>query len=92
MSEADAKRIEEAIEETKKAVEEGGTERINRAVEELTQASHKLAEVMYQSTQSGAAGAQAESPPPGGEAETGTNAGQEEEVIDAEYVDVEDKK
>ena len=64
---------------------------MNKAVEELTKASHKLAEVMYQS-------AQAEQPPGGdssGQADDvpgGQEAQEDDEVIDAEYVDVDDKK
>src|SRR6516162_7874131 len=51
--EADAKAIEEAIEEAKKAIQAGDTSKITAAVERLTQASHKLAEAMYK--QAGAA-------------------------------------
>ncbi len=55
----------------------------------LTKASHKLAEAMYQKT--------TQAPPPGaGAAGSGpkTDAGKkkEDEVIDAEYVDVDDNK
>ncbi len=49
IGEQDAKNIEDAIADVKKAMEEGGVDRINGAVERLTQASHRLAEVMYQS-------------------------------------------
>lgn len=85
--EADAKAIEQALEEARKAIEEGGADRINAAVDHLTQASHKLAEVIYQTAQGQQAeGAQQQASEPGSE------AGQEEDVIDAEYVDVDDKK
>jgi molecular chaperone DnaK len=40
--------VRQAIDETKKAVEEGGKERIEKATQELTRASHKLAELLYQ--------------------------------------------
>ena len=65
-------------------------EAINKAVENLTQASHRLAEVMYQSAPQGGQ----EPPPddPEGSSE-GTSEGQpDDEVIDAEYVDVDEKK
>jgi molecular chaperone DnaK len=95
ISDADAKNIEAAIADTKKAIEEGGLERINRAVETLTTATHKLAEAMYK--QAGAA--QATPPPPGAQAgssagEAGASAGDNKQgdVIDAEVVDVDDKK
>lgn len=88
--EADAKKIESAIAETKSAIEQGGLEAINRAVENLTQVSHKLAEVMYQKSQQ-------QTPPPDGESgggprPQGGTGKTEDEVIDAEYVDVDENK
>ncbi len=89
ISEADAQRIESAIEKTKKAIEEGGIDNINTAVEELTQASHKLAEAMYQS----AAPQDAQPGAPEGDGQAQASSDQEDdEVIDAEYVDVDEKK
>jgi molecular chaperone DnaK len=86
---ADAKNIEAAIEATKKAMESSDTQQINSAVEALTQASHKLAEVMYHSQQSDASAP----PGPGAEPKEGAaGQGKEDEVIDAEFVDVDDKK
>jgi molecular chaperone DnaK len=61
----------------------------------LTQASHKLAEQMYKSAQppQGAPGAGPEGGPGAGAgASSNGNAKKDEGVIDAEYVDVEDKK
>jgi molecular chaperone DnaK len=58
VSDSDAKAIENALEEAKKAVEGGDTSKITAAVDRLTQASHKLAEAMYK--QAGAAASQAE--------------------------------
>ena len=87
ISEAEAKEIERAIEETKKAMEEGGKERIEQALANLTKASHKLAEYMYQkagSAQSATSG--------GGSTEEKGKEKKEEEVIDAEYVEDDDKK
>ena len=86
ISEEEAKQIETAIEETKKAVQQGDAAEINRAIENLTQASHKLAEAMYKS-----AGA----PSDGTAADDGANGtggeGKKEDVVDAEFVDVDDK-
>jgi molecular chaperone DnaK len=87
ISDSDAQSIQSAIDDTKKAMEEGGAEKINGAVEALTQASHRLAEVMYQSAQQTQAGG----PPPGQEERAGEDR-KEDEVIDAEYVDVDEKK
>ena len=87
IEQSDAEAIENAIAETKKAIEEGGADAINSATEKLTQASHRLAEAMYQATQQQGAQQQAQSDE---QAEQDTK--QQGEVIDAEYVDVDEKK
>ncbi|MEJ2007825.1 MAG: molecular chaperone DnaK [Acidobacteriota bacterium] len=95
VSEEDAKNIEAAVEDAKKAIQEGKIEEINAAVERLTSASHKLAEAMYKQ-----AGPSAPPPPPTGEAGQAEAAGGEGEgkakgdgeVIDAEVVEGDDKK
>jgi len=88
ISDADAKEIEDAVANTKKAIAEGGIDRINAAVDKLTQTSHKLAEAMYKATAqqpgSSTSGAQA-----GGQK---AKAEQKDNVVDAEFVDVDDKK
>jgi len=86
--------VENALADAKKALESNDKAQMDRAREALTQASHKLAEQMYKATQPGpGAGA---GPTPGAEAgpQPGGNgqAKKDEGVIDAEYVDVEDKK
>jgi len=90
ISDSDAKAIEDSIAETKKAIEEGGVEQMNKAVENLTQASHRLAEVMYQSGQQGGEG-QAQGGQPTS-SESAVDDQQDDEVIDAEFVDVDEKK
>jgi molecular chaperone DnaK len=87
--------VEGALEATRKAMSGGSVEEISKATDTLTQASHKLAEAMYKS-QSGAPGGGSA---PGGEAGgdgAGAGAGASEKpkdnVVDAEFVDVEDKK
>ncbi|MDA2931222.1 molecular chaperone DnaK, partial [Acidobacteria bacterium AH-259-O06] len=90
ISDSDAQAVQSAIAETKKAMEEGGVDRINKAVENLTQASHRLAEAMYQAAQQ-----QDQQQAQTGEQTSSESAGEsreEGEVIDAEYVDVDDKK
>jgi molecular chaperone DnaK len=95
VAESDAKAVEEALEETKKAMAEGGIDRINQATSKLETASHKLAEAMYKSA--GQAGGQPGGEPggpsgdghaPGGEAKPK----EKDNVVDAEFVDVDDKK
>ena len=49
VSEADAKAVDDALEETRKAIQSGNLEEIRAAKDKLTQASHKLAEAMYRS-------------------------------------------
>src|SRR5437870_6729435 len=86
LPESDAKSVEDAIAECKKALEGSDIAAINRATDALTQASHKVAEAMYKS---GAAGGQAGGSPNGaGESAGGKN----DDVIDAEYVDADEKK
>jgi molecular chaperone DnaK len=86
--------VESALAESKKALEGTDVAAMNSARERLTTASHKLAEVMYRSAQT-PEGAAAPGPEANGAANgTGGQAHQkkDEGVIDAEYVDVEDKK
>ncbi len=96
VNEADAKQVEEALEDTKKAMSEGGVDRINQATSKLETASHKLAEAMYKassqpSSQPGGNGAKQGSPDGEGHAGAGDSKSKDN-VVDAEFVDVEDKK
>jgi molecular chaperone DnaK len=84
--------VESALADAKKTLEgQPSVAEMNAAREKLTQASHKLAEAMYKANAS-APGAGA--PPTDGAAPAGGTAEpkKEGEVIDAEYVDVDDKK
>jgi len=83
ISAAEAREVEEALQETKKAIAEGGLERIRAATDRLTRASHKLAEAMYR-----AAGAHTTS----SGARSSTTSQPKEEVVDAEFVDVDEGK
>ncbi len=87
--ETDAKMIEDALSDTKQAVEAGDLDRINEAIERLTNASHQLAQVMYQASQGEEAG---EAPPAAAAAEEAAADEKAEDVIDAEFVEVDDKK
>src|SRR5689334_12199015 len=94
IGEAEAKNVETALEETKKAIADGSVEQITSATDKLTMASHKLAEAMYKTQAAGGNGAGA-GPSPGAGAEPGDGAqpgAQKDNVVDAEFVDVEDKK
>ncbi|HEX3319271.1 MAG TPA: molecular chaperone DnaK [Terriglobales bacterium] len=86
--------VENAIADAKKALESGNKSQMDQAREKLTQASHKLAEQMYKSAQPGPGAGQG---PSGNTTEQSAPSGEDqakkdEGVIDAEYVDVEDKK
>jgi molecular chaperone DnaK len=84
--------VENALADAKKALESNDKSQMDRARETLTQASHKLAEQMYKSAQSAQPGPGA-GPAQGGETSGGDGQAKKDEgVIDAEYVDVEDKK
>jgi molecular chaperone DnaK len=83
--------VESAIAEAKKALAEGGVERLNEAFNQLQTASHKLAEALYQ--QAGTAGGQeAGDQASAAGASSSTGGGGEDNVIDAEYVDVDENK
>ena len=86
---ADKTDVESALAEAKKTLEgEPSAAEMKAAQEKLTTASHKLAEVLYKvnsAEATGAPAAQAEGAP-------AAEAKKDEGVIDAEYVDVEDKK
>src|ERR1700745_3199265 len=98
LAEADVKSAEEAIEEARRALNEGGLDRLNAAAENLTKASHTIAETMYKAQQASAgsaAGAGAGTPGAGqdssGGGASGSSRGQGD-VVDAEFVDVDDSK
>ena len=82
--------IETALKEAKDAMESNDAERMNEAFNRLQTASHKLAEALYKGA---AEGGGAEASAAGASAgATGSNAGGDDNVIDAEYVDVDDNK
>ena len=81
IGDAEAKGIEEAVAEARKAMEGDDASALRSALEKLTTLSHKLAESLYKSA-----------PPPSGGPETGADAGSGQprgeggsDVVDAEY-------
>ena len=87
----DAAEVETAIAEAKKALQEGGVEKLNEAYNQLQTASHKLAEVLYQQTSSSSSDASDQASAASAGSSSGST-GAEDNVIDAEYVDVDEKK
>jgi len=94
----DAKAVETALEETKRAMQEGGVDKINQATSKLETASHKLAEAMYKASSAAPGGAQGQGGPqqgssgPSGDGQAPGGEKPKDNVVDAEFVDVEDKK
>lgn len=81
---AEKERVEKALETARGALESDDKETIDAAAAELTQASHKLAEVMYEESAKTASG--------GSEEGAAASEGDDEEVIDAEFVDADESK
>ena len=98
LAEADLKAVEEAIEDARKAMNEGGMARLRSASENLERSLHKIAETLYQATQAagaaGSTGASGAGQAGGAGAGSGGSApgGKQGDVIDAEYVDVDETK
>lgn len=88
----DATQVQAEIDNTKKAAEGEDVEAIKQAMEKLSQASHKLTEMMYQqATQQQAGGSQDASGEQTQPQEQEAAEEADEEVIDAEVVDEEKK-
>jgi molecular chaperone DnaK len=95
LSESDTKPVEEAVAAAKSALAGGILDQIQSATQKLESVSHKLAEVLYKTAQ--ASGAQAgaggsSTDGASGAPKGGTGSPPEGEVIDAEYVDVDETK
>ena len=90
-------KVEASIEKLKKAIESNSTEEMKKGMEELQQASHKLAEMMYkeatkqqQAAQQAAAGAAQGAEEPKKEDTAAKKA--EEDIVDADYEVVDEGK
>jgi molecular chaperone DnaK len=79
--------LEQALAGAKKALESENIKEFEQASSRLEQSAHKLAEAVYKASSAAGAGAGAEA---GGKA--APKPGTTDEVIDAEYVDVDEKK
>jgi molecular chaperone DnaK len=79
-------KVEEAIGKLRKAMEGDDKEEIRRLSEELTNASHKLAEAMYQQA------SQAEGQGAGAQAGGAKASKPEDDVVDADFEEVKDDK
>jgi molecular chaperone DnaK len=79
---AEAKNVEEALEAAQKALKSGSMEEIKATTEKLTEASHKLAEIMYRSSAE-SSGTNGKTPP--GASANGGSKKKDDGVIDAEF-------
>jgi molecular chaperone DnaK len=96
LAEPDVKAVEEAIEESRRALSEGGLDKLNAAAESLTKASHRIAESLYKAQQN-APGASADGAASGAQGNGGPSgaaghAPGQNDVVDAEFVDVDESK
>jgi len=104
LAEADVKAAEVAVEDVRKAIADGGAEGINKAAEKLTRASHTIAEQLYKAQAAAGAAAGGAAGGPGGPgagphdgsgaagADAGSGDSKQGDVVDAEFVDVDDTK
>ncbi len=91
IAEADAASLDTALANARKTLESSSEAgELNAAIEELTKASHRLAEIMYQKTagQQPPQGAPGADPGFSGSGTKQDSGKKEDEVIDAEYVDM----
>ncbi|MDE0126725.1 MAG: molecular chaperone DnaK [Bryobacterales bacterium] len=81
---AEAEKVEQALSAAREAQKSGSPEEIRSKIDDLVQASHKLAEAMY--------AASASNPAQGASGGNGSGSQSgEDDVVDAEFVDVDDK-
>ncbi|MCC7202630.1 MAG: molecular chaperone DnaK [Nitrospirae bacterium] len=85
--------IQAAIDKTKKALESNDVDSIKSAIQELSTVSHKLAEEMYKKASAQQAGGGSEAGGHGEGAEPGSEGKPKEDVVDADFEEVDkDKK
>jgi molecular chaperone DnaK len=95
ISPSDRGELENAIADARRALDSNDKRTMDQARERLTQVSHRVAEQMYRATQpqGAAAGPSAETGTGPGPAPTGEGQAKKDEgVVDAEYVDVDERK
>jgi molecular chaperone DnaK len=96
VSETDAKSVEEAVEACRKAMADNNIDAIKSASEQLERATHVVAEAMYKATAAAAGQAPGAAAGPAGDgASSGAKTAQgpaQGDVIDAEFVDVDESK
>jgi len=89
VGETERRAIENAMADLKEALKGGDADAITAKTNTLAQASMKLGEAMYKQSQEGGAGGPEG---PGGAAPGGDGSGKNEDVVDAEFTEVDDDK
>jgi molecular chaperone DnaK len=84
LDEATKSNVEQSIENLKKSMESEDAEEIKRLTEELTQASHKLAETIYANANQ----EQQAQGQPGAEGDADAGAPKDDDVVDADFEEV----
>ena len=84
--------IENAIADARKALDSNDKQQMDQARERLTQASHKLAEQMYKTTQQQSGPGPRPAASAGASSTSDGQAHKDEGVVDAEYVDIDERK
>lgn len=92
IGETEKNNITEAVAALRKALEETDQEAIKTAMQNLTTASHKLAEEMYKKASTDSSSATGSGPDDGHGTPGGESAGSEEKVVDAEFEEVDKGK
>jgi len=87
VDEATRKDIESAVEALKQTKDSNNIDEIKQKIEKLSQASHKLAEVMYQQASQDGQSGQGD---PG--ADTGSSAQDDDDVVDADFEEIKKDK
>lgn len=84
--------IENAIADARKALDSNDKQQMDQARERLTQASHKLAEQMYKTAQQQSGPGPRPAASAGASTTSDGQAHKDEGVVDAEYVDIDERK
>ena len=91
---AKADEVQKAVDHLKETIKGGNTEAIKKATEELQKPLYELSAAAYQAAgaQQGAPGAGPTGPQPGAQGAGASEKKDDDDVVDAEFTDVNDKK
>lgn len=95
ISEDDKKRVQSAVDDLKRKIEGGNVDEMKKGMDALTQASHKIAEAMYQQASKHHEKPSSEQgPPPGSESgeKPKGEKGKKDDIVDADFEVVDDGK